>query len=186
MTATIPTTEPSSFVAGDTVKWTKSVSDYLPADGWVLTYALVLAADQQTITATDNGDGTHLATITAANSANYTAGIYYWQAYATSGTERHQVGEGRVEVKENFAAQTSGYDAKSHVRTVLDALEATIEGKASKDQLSYTVAGRSLANMLPGDLIKWKNHYEILYRQELQKESLNNGGGIANKGQVRF
>ena len=186
MTTTIPTSEPASIIAGNTVKWTKSLPDYLPADGWVLTYALVISGNQKIITATDNGDGTHLATIAAADSANYTADIYHWQAYVTKGTDRYPAGTGRVEVKPKFATQTSGHDARSHVKKVLEALEATILGKASEDQLSLTVNGRTLQQMLPGDLIKWKNHYEILYKQELQKEASTNGNGIASKGQVRF
>lgn len=186
MTATIPTKEPVVFTAGNTVKWTKSLSDYLPADGWVLTYALVMAGKLIELTATDNGDGSHLISITAANSVGYTAGIYHWQAYVTKGTERYPVGSARLEIKPNFATQTTGYDNTSHVKNVLDALEATILGKASKDQMSYTINGTTVARMTPEEIIKWQNHYKILYKQELQAESIANGDAPSNKGQVRF
>ncbi len=186
MTASIPKKEPDSFVAGDTVKWTKYLSDYLPSDGWTLKYIFVSDAAQETVTGTDNGDGSHLLTIAAATSAGYAAGIQYWQAYVTDGTDRYKVAEGRVEVKPDFESQTNGYDARSHIKKVLDALEATILGKASKDQMSYSIAGRSLDRMEPGELIKWHNHYQILYKQELQAEGMANGDAPANKGQVRF
>lgn len=186
MSAEIPTKEPLRFIAGDTVKWTKSVPDYLPADGWVLTYALLKDGLKKTITATDNGDGTHAAVIALADSANYTAGIYYWQAYVTYSGERFKVDEGRVEVKPNFATKANGYDARSHVIKTLEALEATIEGKATKDQLSYSINGRSIQRLAPEDLIKWMNHYKRLYQQELNKEAAANGELPNNKVQVRF
>jgi len=186
MTASIPSKEPAVFTAGDTIKWTKSLSDYLPADSWVLTYALVMSGKLINLTAADNGDGSHLVTITAATSAGYTAGIYHWQAYVTKSGERYKVGHGRLEVKPDFAAQTNGYDNTSHVKKVLDALEATILGKSSKDQMSYTINGTTVARMTPEELIKWQNHYRIMYKQELQAESLDNGFTPSNKGQVRF
>ena len=186
MTVTIPTKEPVVFTAGNTVKWTKSLSDYLPADGWVLTYALVIAGQLIELTATDNGDGSHLISIDAATSDGYTAGIYHWQAYVTKATERYPVGSARLEIKPNFATQTTGYDNTSHVKNVLDALEATILGKASKDQMSYTINGTTVARMTPEEIIKWQNHYKILYKQELQAEGIDNGDAPSNKGQVRF
>ena len=186
MTATIPTKEPVVITAGDTVKWTKSLSDYLPGDSWVLSYAFVITGDQLIVTATDNGDGSHLATIAASDTGTLTVGIYHWQAYVTKGTERYRVGYGRVEVKPNFEDQSTGYDNTSHVKNVLDALEATILGKASKDQMSYTIAGTTVSKMTPEDLIKWQNHYRIMHKQELQAEGIDNGDAPSNKGQVRF
>jgi len=186
MTATIPTKEPVVFTAGNTIKWTKSLASYSPDDSWALTYALVIAGNLKEITATNNGNGSFLAAISAADSAAYPAGIYHWQAYVTKNGERYEVGHGRLEVKPNFASKTTGYDNSSHVKNVLDALEATILGKASKDQISYTINGTTVARMTSEELIKWQNHYKILYKQELQAESINNGDAPANKGQVRF
>lgn len=186
MTTSIPTQEPQVFTAGDTVKWKKYLGDYTPVDGWTLSYAMVMSGSQKTVTATDNGDGSHLVTINAADSGNYNAGIYHWQAYVSKGSERYQVGYGRFEVKPDFSSKTTGYDNTSHVKNVLDALEATILGKASKDQLSYTINGTTVGRMSPSDLIRWQNHYKILYKQELQIEKMSNGALPGNKGQVRF
>lgn len=183
---TIPTKEPANFTAGDTVKWTKSLADYLPADGWVLSYAIVQASVQKTITATDNGDGTHLATITATDSGGYATGIWSWQAYVTKASERYTVANGTFEVLANFADQGSGYDARSHVKKVLDALEATILGKASKDQISISVQGRSLSKMTPEQLIKWRDIYKAEYARETQAAAISNGSPSKSKIVVRF
>lgn len=175
MTVAIPETEPQSFVIGDTVKWTKDLPDYLPADSWVLSYALVLTGGQKTITATDNSDGTHLATITAANSAGYTAGIYHWQAYVTKATERYMVDSGTIEALPNFATATTGFDNRSHVKTVLDAIEAVLESRATKDQQSYTIQGRTLARTPIPELIALRKQYRNEYQQEVNKERTKNG-----------
>ena len=177
----IATKEPPSFIAGDTVTWKKALSDYLASDSWVLTYYLVMDGDQKTIVATASGDD-HLATITAANSADYNAGVYHYQARVAKDAEAHTVGRGAIEVKPNFAAQTSGYDNRSHVKKTLEALEAVILGKASKDQLSYSIAGRSISRLSPSELLEWRDAYRAEYNKELGRAGLKRPSKI----QVRF
>lgn len=190
MAATIPSVEPDSFIAGDTVKWTKGLGDYLPADSWILSYSFVLSGDQQTTTAADNGDGTHLVTISAADSAMFTAGIYHWQAYVTLGDDRYLVGEGRIEVKPDFATQASGHDSRTHVKAVLDALEAMILGKASKDQIAYSVSSgdvsRSISRLTSAELLLWRDKYKGFYEQEIRAERI--AAGLSHSGvvQTRF
>ena len=55
-----PTIEPETIVAGDTVKFIKELSDFLPVDSWVLKYSLVKDGARIDITSPDNGDGRHL------------------------------------------------------------------------------------------------------------------------------
>lgn len=186
MTSELKTTEPDSFIVGDTVKWKIYLPDYLPADGWVLSYALVMSGNQQAITAADNGDGTHLVTITAASSAGYKTGIYHWQAYVTKSGERYRVRDGSIETKPDFASLTNGYDARGHIEKVLEALKATIEGKASKDQSAYTIGNRSISRLSPEELIKWKKHYEQLYKQEVTASKIAKGEVPGNRVMVRF
>lgn len=132
-TPSVPTTEPTVFTAGDTLKFTRSHPDYLPTDGWVITYALVNSSAQISITGSDNGDGTHLVSVAAATTASWTAGDYRWQAYVTKATtsERYRVGVGEIEIRTNFAAQTSGYDGRSAWTQTLEALEAGMLSLAS-------------------------------------------------------
>ncbi len=134
----IPTTEPLSFHAGDTVKWKKSHDDY-PATSWTLKYFFVILTDQKIITASPDGTD-FLITITAVASAGYVVGRYSYQARVENvGGDKTTVGEGTIKVKPNLEAASSGADYRSHVKAVLDALEATILGKASSDQLSFSM-----------------------------------------------
>ena len=182
----IPTREPSAFIAGDTVKWLKDLPDYLPSDGWVLSYTLVMDGDKQTVTATDNSDGRHLVVIGAAASVLYVSGIYSWQASVTKNDERYTVAGGVIEVQSNFAGAADGFDDRSHVKKVLDALEAMLLGKASRDQMSVSVNGRSVSSMSVPDLLMWRDKYKAEYAREIAAKDIANGVGGQKKILVRF
>ena len=174
MTAEIPTTEPKSVTAGDTVQWNKdSLSDYLASAGWTLTYALRNAAGKIDITASANGGG-YSVSVAAATTADWVAGQYSWQAYVTKAAERFKVGSGTIEVLPNFATENS-FDDRSHAKTVLDAIEAVIESRASVDQESYSIMGRSLKRTPMADLLKLRDKYKALYLMEQNAENAKNG-----------
>jgi len=186
MTVTIATTEPASFIAGDTVKWKKSVSDYKPEDSWVLTYYFTKAGTQQKLTATDNGDSKHLVTLTAANSADWLPGEYKWQAVVTKTTERYIVDSGSLTVEIDFAQQTSGHDSRTYWETVLDNVKAVLEERATKDQSSYTIHGRQLSRTPLGDLIALHSKAVGEVAKEKRAEAIKNGLGHSGKILTRF
>ena len=165
----IPTTEPLKFRAGDKVQWQKSFADYPASESYVLKYYLVISgANLITITADPSGDN-HLITIPAATSASYAVGRHTYQARIEKDTEKHTVGTGIIEVLADLSADASGADYRSHVKQVLDALEAMLVGKASSDQLSYSIAGRSLSKFSPEELYTWRNKYRAEYLREERK-----------------
>ena len=185
MAAEIPKIEPTEITAGDTLKFTISLSDYLPADGWTLSYALVNKDNQIDITGSDNGDGSHLISVAKATTKGWVAGTYDWQAYVDNGTERYKVREGQLEILADFASQ-SNYDARSHVKKVLDAVEAVLEGRASKDQESYTINGRSLSRTSIPDLMKLRDRYRAEYENEIRAERIARGLGHSGIIRVRM
>ena len=185
MAPSVPTQEPYEIAAGDFWTWKVTLSDY-PATSYTLTYALVSASALIEITASASGDD-HLVEIAAATTANYTAGTYYWHSYATDGDgKRYKVGEGTIKVLTDFATQSSGYDARSHAQKTLDALEAVILGKASKDQLSYSIAGRSLSRMGPDEIISWRNTYRTEVAEEKRRERRKRGHKTGRNVKVQF
>lgn len=180
----IPTNEPMSVTAGDTVTWKRSLSDYLASAGWVLSYTLVNSAGKITITSTADGDD-HLVSVLAATTAAWTAGEYSWQAYVTKGAERYQVDYGALEILPDFAQQTT-HDGRSHVKTVLDSIEAVIEGRATKDQESYSINGRSLARTSVEQLLVFRDRYKAEYAREVRAERIRNGLGHSGRILTRF
>lgn len=174
MTAEIPATEPTQVNAGDTVQWTRQdLTDYLATDGWALSYVLINSTSKITINAASDGSA-YAVTVAAATTAGWTAGLYSWQAYVTKTTERFKIDEGSMEVLPNFAA-ASTYDSRSHAKTVLDAIEAVLESRATVDQESYSIMGRSLKRTPMADLLKLRDRYAALYAAEKNAENAKNG-----------
>lgn len=138
--------EPTSFVAGDTVKWERTDlhGDYPPAS-WSLKYTIVGLNDgiaEQTA-AEDGND--YQVTITAAVTATLAGGEYTLTGYVDDGTQRFTVYRGTVTVEADIAGVHGGRDTRSYWKRVYDNVSAVIEGKASSDQQSYSIAGRSLS-----------------------------------------
>jgi len=180
----IATIEPESITAGSTIKWTKNLSDYKPEDGWVLTYSLFNATGQETIAATDNGDSTHLVNISAATYANYTAGDYQWQSWVTKAGERFDIDCGDMRVNANPAA--AAVDGRSHVKKTLDAINTTIETRATKGNESYSIDGFSITRNNTEDLLAFKIKYEAWYSQEKRQKRAAKGLGHSGNVRVRL
>jgi len=172
MALTIPTIEPDVLTSGDTVQWTKSLANYLPADGWVLTYHIVDAVISKDIVATDNGDGTHLAVFTAALST-VPAGTYAMKGFVTNNSERFTVFVGTVVAHQDLS--TGATDIRSHAKKTLDAIEATLENRATQDQRRMQVAGRLIERMHIDELLKLRAVYKAEYARERRLERLANG-----------
>jgi hypothetical protein len=122
-------------------------------------------------------DGTsHAAVIAAATSALIPAGRYRWFARAVSGSISEIVDgeEGWLEVLPDPAA-AGNRDHRSWARRTLEALEATLEGKASADQMAMTINGRSIARIPLPELTTWRDKL----RAEVRSDE---GGGNASKG----
>jgi len=174
MAAPIPDKVPNSFYAGDTLKFTQTFADYPASDGWTLYYVLVKSGTQIKFNSSASGDA-HLINVAMATTAEYTVGDYRYQAYVSDGTERVTVDTGDIEIKTDMTDESGGFDDRSHVKTVLDALESVIEGKASSDTMMTRVGDRSLSKMSWSQIYDAYQTYSQLYKDEQIAEDLANG-----------
>lgn len=94
------------------------------------------------------------------------AGRYYWQLFAERGTTKILLDCGELEVIPNLLNEEAGYDGRTDAEKGLDAVNACLLGKASKDQLSYTIKGRSLTRYSVDELKKLRAHFVMLVRKE--------------------
>lgn len=182
---TIPTTEPTRVRAGDTVKWTRALSDYLPAT-WTLSYALRGLPGEIDITASDNGDDTHLVSVVPSITAAWKPGGYNWSAKVTDGSDVYTVDMGTIEVLEDLSAIAGSHDGRTHAKKTLDALEAVIYYRASRSDLSYSIAGKSLQNMSHQELRKEWEFWGQQVALEERAERIANGKGHGGKIKLRF
>lgn len=186
MVATIPIGEPAEVTQGDTIRWRYKNSDYDPAT-WTLTYALVNANHQtQSVTCTDNGDGTHLFTLSATDSRALGSGKWHFQGKMSSDGIVELVTEGAITVKRDFSLTGQNYDARSHAEIVLDAIEAVIQNRASSDQSSMSLNGRSLSLMSHKELEEQRALYRSEVANERAAERIAQGLGSGQRVLVRM
>jgi hypothetical protein len=169
MSADIPTIEPLSFIAGDTVKWTISLSDW-PATDWTLKYSLMkLSATTSVISFSSTADGSaHAVVISKTTSAGYSPGKYSWQSYVENAgiTEHYSISSGFLEIKPTFQTVTA-FDARSDAQKTYEAIEAFIMGRASIDQARRKIGDREIQYISLNELMNFRNLYRDEYYREI-------------------
>lgn len=170
----IPEVEPLDITAGSTVKWKKTLSHYKASDGWTLTYAIRGATILDITASADGAD--HSVTLSATQTGALKSGTYWWNAYASKGVERFDVGTGTFTVKANLASLLGGaYDGRSHVKKVLDAIEATLEGRASTLDKETEINGVRVEFYSATELLLLYDRYKAMYSKEVNAERIARG-----------
>lgn len=189
MAETLPKYTPDAIMAGATAKWTLRTTALGqhrdPADSWTLTYQLTSADSEITFSGSDNGDGSHLITLAKATTAAYPPGVYTHVAYVDDGTERFYIEQGSICIEPD-PADMGPTDRRSWAVRVLAAVEATIEGKATSDQASLSIAGRSISRYTPEELMVWRDRLKVEVGQEQAAERIAKGLGGGQSIRVRF
>lgn len=110
-------------------------------------------------------------------------GLFTYAFVATDGTDQHTFEEGTFQVEERADFLTTT-DFRSHNQIVLDNIKSVIEGRATQDQKSYTINGRTLERMAISDLLELKKYYEDLVKQEQgrSRNKLKTRMGIDGRG----
>ena len=183
-----PTSEPNELQLGDFWAWKRTdLSTDYPTASYSLSYEFNLVdgstAANFTLTATESNDEYLIET---SNTTSYTAGEYNWVAYITrsSDSARIKLTEGFTEIQENYATTTSS--VRSHAKKVLDAIEAVIENRATMDQSSMSIAGRSLSRLTIDELLQFRDRYKAEYLKEVKKARIKNNKDSGNTIKIRF
>lgn len=184
MAADTPKTIPAQITAGDTARWQRSYPDYPASAGWSLAYYLVSSSAQITFTSTADGDA-HLVLVPATTTDDWAAGEYHFQEYATKAGERYTLATGVIRILPNFAAATSGRDARSHASKVLDAIEAWLESRSSW-AAEVAVAGRTLKQMPVSELFELRDRYRAEVKREEQAARIAQGLAGGHRVLCRF
>lgn len=183
-----PTNVPDLLQIGDFWAWKKDnlATDYPTAD-YSLSYEFNLidgaTAVNFTIGTTEANDEYIVAT---SNTSSYTKGEYNWVEYITrtSDNARIKLSEGYTQIQENYA--TTNASVRSHAKIVLDAVKAVIENRATMDQSSMSIAGRSLSRMSIDELFTLKDRYQAEFDREVKKAKIKNGQSSGNTILTKF
>lgn len=182
---TLPTTEPTSFAAGETLKWRKSLANYLASAGWALSYKFRGAGAGFDVTAVAVGDDFEI-TVLAEQTSALVGGQCWWEAWVTKAGETYRVEAGQATVSPALPDKGLAYDGRSQVKRILDAIDALIAGKATLDQQEYQIGDRQLRRIPIADLILLRKTYAQLYNQEQQAARLVKGGPFFKTVLTRF
>ena len=157
----------------DPLRFLQTFQDYKASEGWELSYIIGGTADQALEFGTEvvaSGDD-FIITIPATTTNGWAVGEYWYRGQAKNSGEVYTVSEGTFSVL-NVSSQ---YEEIAHTKKVLDAINAVLENRATKDQESYTIKGRSLSRTPMADLLTLKSTYQTKYAQLKRAERISKG-----------
>jgi len=178
--------EPETLAAGDTWSWTREFSEY-PAPTWTLAYYFRNATQKFAIAGGEivASGNQFVVTKAAADTASLVAGRYSWQALVSNGALRHKAAEGVLIVEPNYATDVV-LDTRSQARKLLDAIDATLNGRATVDQKSMSVAGRTIERMTAAELWQLRQRVAMDVKREEDAALLADGGPDRRRVGIRF
>ena len=168
---------PTSFAAGTTVTYTRTIPDYPATAGWTLSLRLS-GIDVLAQNATASG-ADYVVTLTAAATAPLHAGLYVFEERVTKGAEVYTVASGNVTVTANLATAGAG-DLQSWDEKTLAVVEAALAGRLTSDLESYQIAGRAVTKIPIKDLLELRNQLSARVAR------MKNNGGIGRRHLARF
>lgn len=187
--ANYPQIEPKELMIGDRWAWKRTDlgADYSPAL-YTLTYeAVKYGEDETSLTITAAASGTdYVVEVASATTDDYVAGTYAWSSFITrdADSERLRLSRGTWLLVKDVADDTS--DPRSFNQRMLEALEATIEGRASKSHSAYSIEGRSVTRLAPEELERWRGIYQHRVSVERNTDRVRAGKASAFHVHMKF
>jgi len=154
---------PKEIYAGGTYYWIEQVDEY-PASSYSLKIILRNGEQKIEINTTSSGNNYEV-NISNSQSASWIAGEYECVYYFYNSSEHKFVNAGYIKILPNILTNSN----KLKEEIVLEAIEAAIERRATKEQLSYSINGRSLQYMSLEELIKARSFYQYLVNMKNER-----------------
>jgi hypothetical protein len=174
----IQTREPITLAAGDTISFTKSLTDYPASSGWILTYSLLGGPDPILFTGTASGTD-FAVTVAAAVTELWLAGNYELVGFVELNGVRHQVYSGSLVVSENPA--TTEAEPTTHAQRMLVNLEAQLEKMAQDDIIDSSIEGTQVRREARVEIFKLRAKYRHERESEVAAENARNGRPTGRK-----
>lgn len=145
----VPDVVPDHFPAGTTVKFTRSLDEFLPSDGWA--YAIYLNGTSQKFSkAATAVDNIFQVQFLPADTASLAPGPYRYCERLTNSTTGEIYDIRGDELVINIEPNVASSDAGAFVtfeEKMLSVVEAALSGRLTADLQSYQIAGRSITKI---------------------------------------
>ena len=186
---------PDTIYAGDTVifdvpAFTDSIGTEIASGTYTLTwYARTnIALEGATITGVAESTGWRV-TVPSSTTAGFDAGLWTWQAIATSGSVQYTAGRGQFTVKATleYSGDPTAFDDRSKAQIDLDYVQAAIRTLAQGGVVQeYTIGGRSLKRYKMAELLQLRDALKAEVDRERRAEKVKQGLGNPGVTRVRF
>lgn len=163
---------PRKLTAGDTVTWSEVLPEY-PALTYSVSVVLIAAGAGSKVTFTAEGsEDTHEFSLSSVESGALSAGRYDYQLIATGDGFRATLDRGSIEVLADLSGLTT-HDGRDWLDTAIDALEASLAGRASRVQMERTIDGVTIKELTPLEQLAL---LDKLHTRRRQRDLKNNKG----------
>ena len=185
---------PAQIRAGDTIKWRDvegidNLGNAISSASWTLTYYLRTntASEGATVVGTAFGTGWEF-TVSAATSAAFDAGGWYWQAVATLSTEKVTLGAGQLEVLQalSYTGTPGAIDGRTQAETDLTAVQAAIRAIVAGGAKQYSIGSRAFTKLDLSELMERESRLKAEVKREQKAQLIANGLGNPHNLFVRF
>ena len=112
---------------------------------------------------------------------NWSVGKFKFQILNDEGIED----EGEIQILQNFSLMDEDESVKSHWEVVLEAVEATLAGKATQAQTNISVGDKSIGYMSVSELLELRSFAKEKISEENGKFVSGNGAKILHKWVMR-
>jgi hypothetical protein len=186
---------PDTIYAGDTVifdvpAFNDSIGTEISSGSYTLTwYARTnTASEGATIVGVAESTGWRI-TVPSSTTAGFDAGLWTWQAIATSGSLQYTAGRGQFTVKATleYSGDPTAFDDRSRAQIDLDYVEAAIRTLAQGGVVQeYAIGGRSLKRYKMAELLQLRDSLKAEVDRERRAEKIKQGLGNPGVTRVRF
>lgn len=163
--ANYPTAEPGILGVGDRWAWTRpDITTAYPTASYTLKYRFIgqEAGGSVIEIVADKVVSAHVVTVATTVTIDYAPGTYEWQAIVVRDSDSEEV----VVSRGYSTLKASTGDTRPWTYRVLMAIRATIEGTASKEDSSYSIAGRSLSRRSVSELLELEKEFQARWTSE--------------------
>lgn len=171
--------EPLIFSIGDTMLFKRYLPDYLPSDGWSLTYSIRGGANSgNSLTFNSTTDGTnYTVTVLSSVTSTWVAGQYILVGFAVNGATRHQIYYAELTLTPNAIASRDvpNVDVLTHAQKMIVSLQTQLESLAQNVLQDSTVQGTELRRVRRKEMLELLQFYQEKVANEAALENVRNG-----------
>ena len=161
----------------------------IDSGSYTLTYWLRTNTSGEGVSAVGTAYGTGWeTTLSAATTAAFDAGLWFWQAIASKTGSVITLGTGQIDVVPGlgYAGSPAAFDGRSQAQKDLEAVTTAIRALVASGAKEYTIGNRSFKRQDLDALIQRESQLKAIVKREQAAELIANGQGDPRSLYVRF